>query len=179
MKNVELYNKTVDILVQAYFNDTLFHGSCAACAVGNIVAHNMGFDIIKKEATHTIDTFCWVKDGQEHPYPGLGQCETGEYNLINGWGAVIGTNGFPKNMRKPKLGRMVGKAKEQILSTGYSVLELAKIEFAFETATMGKSDDEWMFNGLMAVIEVLDEIHQNENKEVTNISKQKFTKQIH
>jgi len=30
------FNDTVDILVKAYLNDTLEHGVCSACAVGNI-----------------------------------------------------------------------------------------------------------------------------------------------
>ncbi len=40
MKNKSLYDKTVSILVDAYMNDTLQHGNCFACAVGNIVAAN-------------------------------------------------------------------------------------------------------------------------------------------
>lgn len=44
MKRPELYQKTVDILVKAYFDDTLQHGNCYACAVGNIIAGNCGDD---------------------------------------------------------------------------------------------------------------------------------------
>ena len=43
MKNQELFNRTIGILVKAYQNDTLTHGICQKCAVGNIVAANMGF----------------------------------------------------------------------------------------------------------------------------------------
>lgn len=44
MKNKELFEKTVAILVKAYQNDTLKHGLCQMCAVGNIIAENMGFE---------------------------------------------------------------------------------------------------------------------------------------
>lgn len=36
MKNPALFNKTISILVKAYQNDTLEHGICSACAVGNL-----------------------------------------------------------------------------------------------------------------------------------------------
>lgn len=42
MKNKKLFNETVDILVKAYMNDTLEHGSCSACAVGNIITARLG-----------------------------------------------------------------------------------------------------------------------------------------
>lgn len=42
---------------------------------------------------------------------------------------------------------------------GYSLKELAKIEWAFETAPQGGSQDEWVFNGLLAVVEILSQIH--------------------
>jgi hypothetical protein len=37
-----LYHKTIGILVDAYFDDTLQHGNCSACAVGNLVAAAKG-----------------------------------------------------------------------------------------------------------------------------------------
>jgi hypothetical protein len=36
MNRIELYKKTVDILLDAYNNGTLEHGHCSRCAVGNI-----------------------------------------------------------------------------------------------------------------------------------------------
>jgi hypothetical protein len=65
--------------------------------------------------------------------------------------------------------------KAQSLS-GYHWKDLAKIEFAFETADKGESDEDYMFNGLMAVVAVLDEIHQNTDPVITTISKNKFVK---
>lgn len=56
------------------------------------------------------------------------------------------------------------EAHWQVDRTGYSVNELAKIEYAFETAPRNCDyedhlNDEWMFNGLMAVVDVLADIH--------------------
>lgn len=158
MKNEELYHKTVDILVQAYFNDTLAHSDCSACAVGNIVAANTG---IVFEKCKYSGSFYW-KDN-EGPF----------------WGNLFHTDSDTKEQIFDGAYLIDEKVLCEIKSTGYNVYDLMKIEYAFETALKGKSSDEWMFNGLMAVIEVLDQIHENENKEVTNISKQKFQKQIH
>jgi hypothetical protein len=36
MNRIELYKKTVDTLLDAYNDGTLFHGNCFRCAVGNI-----------------------------------------------------------------------------------------------------------------------------------------------
>lgn len=53
----------------------------------------------------------------------------------------------------------LGDARQEIDSTGYSVKELMRVEYAFETARRGKNSQEWMFNGLMAVVDTLAEIH--------------------
>jgi hypothetical protein len=136
MINEPLYRRTVDILVNAYFNDTLKHGDCFACAVGNIV--NYG----KPEQTsnwvgvfYTADMKQWIRPDQYEGY-----------------------------------------AKYEIDSTGYKWQELAKIEYAFESAPRGNSEDEWMFNGLMNVIDVLDDIHQNKDTEATKEVKKRFVK---
>lgn len=54
----------------------------------------------------------------------------------------------------------VETGRKVIAASGYSVDELARIEFAFETASYGKTEDDWMFNGLLAVREVLADIHK-------------------
>lgn len=55
--------------------------------------------------------------------------------------------------------QIIRAAYLMIDQTGYSEVELAKIEFAFESADEGSTEDENMFNGLMAVVDVLAEIH--------------------
>lgn len=133
------FNDTVNILVKAYLNDTLAHGDCWACAVGNIVADKIGYKVVKK---------------QNH--------------LSCSWVGKLGLTGFPEwdNVFCTSMGEQdlfpeeyYGRAKKQIDSTGYSWKQLARIEFAFESADQGNSSDEWMFSGLMAVVDVLAEIH--------------------
>lgn len=151
MKNESLYQDTVDILVNAYFNNTLAHGYCTACAVGNIVAANCGFNLER-------NTMEWL-DGDD--------TTTGKWSFV-----FMTTNNIQCVL--PHLYQ--DEARRQIDSTGYTWQELAKIEYAFESAPRGKSEDEWMFNGLMAVIDVLDEIHENKELEVTKSTKLKFAK---
>ncbi len=72
----------------------------------------------------------------------------------------------------PQIGRVDtannnGEAKRQMDSTGYTLDELSLIETAFE----GEGDN---FNGLMAVVDALDIIHENTDKEVTKLSKNLF-----
>lgn len=158
MKNETLYNKTVDILVQAYFNDTLEHGVCHACAVGNIINAHRPFS---EEEIMMLNASNMLGDRQ-------------------GWSSVFLTC---KCLYKPNWGEKRqliiisnynGLAKEQIDSTGYSVVELAMIEHAFETAPEGNNREDYMFNGLMAVIDALDVIHENKDTEVTSSAKSQF-----
>jgi hypothetical protein len=141
MKNEALYNKTVDILVKAYFNDTLVHGKCNMCAVGNLC-------------------------GGEYLWGRLFRTEHGVQYFGN---AMLEYYGIKYDSNK-----MI-EGLRQIDNTGYSLLELAKIEFAFESAS-GEGD--WSFNGLMAVIEVLDQIHENTDTQITTSAKERFKKAV-
>lgn len=123
------FENTVDILVKAYLNDTLQHGNCTACAVGNIIAASCGFKFEKRiEKTNILK---WVGHSVEEAkewYYGYGTLKVLETDLT--------------------------------LKTGYSHIELGLIERAFESSLdIGIKPDERMFNGLMAVVEVLSEIH--------------------
>src|SRR6187549_2861579 len=101
------FNSTVDILVKAYLNGTLLHGNCAACAVGNIIAHNRGYEV--------CDGY-W-KEGEF-----IGQQPA--------WSAVFETW---NNKTKFIPTAYHGRAQEDIESSGYSLGDLMKIEKAFET----------------------------------------------
>ncbi len=120
MKNISLYNKTVDILVQAYFNDTLSHGYACGCAVGNLVAANMGI-----QYKRLFDKPTWATGS---PY----------WAHVHSIGMWNEQNICPANY--------TGKAKQEIDSTGYSYTETAMIERAFEMADAGANEDEYMFN---------------------------------
>lgn len=127
------FNHTMDVLVKAYLNNTLMHMECHACAVGNIINDALPFsDLERKELKYHDDG--WVR----------------VFCTFNG-----GAQGQTQNPEK-----YLGKAKKQIDATGYTWQELARIEFAFETAPKGETDDDWMFNGLLAVLEVLADIHK-------------------
>lgn len=132
MKNKELFDSTVKILVNAYLNGTLVPGNCHACAVGNIIAARL--DI--KYNRHLK----WI-------------------GRPVAWPQVFVTLGCQiAQVKRPWA--FTGEAKEQIEATGYSWPELARLEYAFERARWGKTREERMFNGLMAVIEVLSQLHE-------------------
>ncbi len=132
MKNKELFDNTVKILVNAYLDNSLVQGNCHACAVGNIIAASMRIKYDKN--------LKWI--GQQVAWP-----------------QVFVTVSFEiAQVKRPW--NNTGPAKEQISSTGYTWQELAQIEYAFERARWAKLQEERMFNGLMAVIEVLSQIHE-------------------
>lgn len=129
--NKPTFEKTVDILVKAYLNDTLSHAACTRCAVGNIVEASIG----NFSASMPFDN--------------------GEGGW--GWSNVFCTEESTKKQRIfPE--NYIDEAKLQIDSTGYTWQELAKVENAFELVN-GKTRDQRMFAGLMAVVDVLAEIH--------------------
>lgn len=141
MKNEKLYNKTINILKDAYFDGVLIHAKCTACAVGNLVAANQNLTFNKQG---TWDEKC------------------------SNWWHVFFTAGNNQAIRK---NNYVGDAKKEIDSTGYKLENLAKIEKAFESVV----NDEDGFKGLMAVVEVLSEIHEAD-QEKTELSKLEFVK---
>lgn len=139
------FDHTVGVLVKAYLNGTLLHGSCYACAVGNIVAHGLGVKIKNHK---------W----ENMPYPSLidGQ--------VQGWGAVFVSDFDQLLSKKTQLIREENlshpRVIEQISATGYSWQDLAKIEYAFEVDFDERCEDgDRMFAGLMAVVDVLADIH--------------------
>lgn len=162
MERPELYQKTVDILVQAYFNDTLTHFICTSCAVGNLIAPALGYSFGNMELMPSghgaeLKAYCWIR-GNEIVEP-----------MEPAWWRVIHHGIFcVENYH--------GEAKRQIDATGYTPRELILIEQAFENVPVNADADKWMFNGLMAVVEALDQIHENTDAAVTQTSKQRFVK---
>jgi hypothetical protein len=151
MKNEQLYNKTVDILVQAYFNDTLEHGNCYACAVGNIIAANKGYTYVPCIDT-TMQKIVWDVTKGSYGNPNYGS-----------WYDAV-TYEIDKHQNN-----------HECNSTGYSIYDLRDIEKAFEKCYKGITEQDYIFNGLMAVIDVLDKIHENTDTAVTSSSKQRFS----
>ncbi len=122
------FKGTLDILVKAYLNNTLMHGSCYACAVGNIIGDKMCGGMVKTNSFRNGGVL-W-KGYNEIYYPGDGGWD-GSKNF--GWGAVFNTPN-PGSSQYVNSENYKGKAKEQIDSTGYTWRQLAKIEKAFENA---------------------------------------------
>lgn len=141
MKKKELFDKTVSILAEAYRNDTLVHGNCAACAVGNLVASARG---------HVIKL-------NDYGYPYW-------KDATPTWTRVFSVVGFHEISNKPiqviRSGNYRGNAKSQIDATGYGWEELAKIECAFESGCVARPKVDQTLNGLLAVYDVLCEIHE-------------------
>lgn len=144
------FHHTVNVLVQAYLNGTLEHGICTACAVGNIIADS----ILAKPVRGRMN---WKRNGNE---------------IIPVWGEVFQSSA--PGCQRVSADAYKGWAKKQIDTTGYTWQELARIEYAFELYNCGidldydpeyydeeelELIDKAMFNGLMAVVDVLADIH--------------------
>jgi len=138
-KNIELYKKTEQILFNAYFNGTLQHANCAACAVGNIIANNMGIKIIP-------DTSFGLSWEGYNP------------DEISAWARLL------------TFDKWSNTAVKMIESTGYTQNELTRIEYAFEGVRYKNwykpnNIEDNMFNGLVAVLDVLKGIHELDSVE--------------
>lgn len=140
MKNQELLDKTINILVKAYFDGILERSECAACAVGNIVASNCDYKISK-------DYWFIDKDGNR---------------LCPKWQEYIWA--FDGTDRR-FINEVDDCAKFEVESTGYSVFDLVKIERAFMKVDFTISHDDRNYNGLMRVVDVLMSIHEGTEKE--------------
>jgi hypothetical protein len=159
MNRPDLYKKTVDILYQAYFNDTLQHGNCYACAVGNIVAANCGDSFKTSLNAMQFQNLYWSHE-PESIYDCSIQADDQAmwYDAIGG-GVVIRSS-------------FNATAIKQIAATGYTPKELSKVEVAFERAARGNNNEEHMFNGLVAVLDQLSIIH--EITDTDNINNDRF-----
>lgn len=129
---VATFENTVGILVKAYLDGTLLKGDCCACAVGNICAASLGYEVFVagRNAEWSESTAAW--------------------------GRVFMTD-RNRQLKDTKWLKHKEVAR-QITATGYDWKQLARIEYAFETAAAG-IDDQAEFAGLMAVVDVLADIH--------------------
>ncbi len=140
------FNHSVSVLVKAYMQDTLQWGNCAACAVGNLIADACGFTFTSTKEWSLV----WKGDD--------------ELNLAVAWLQKLNFEFGGRQMPQPN---EEARANELLNSTGYSHLELNEIERRFEEACCfdASSRDGRMFNGLMAVVDVLADIHGIDLKE--------------
>jgi hypothetical protein len=130
------FENSVAVLTKAYFNDTLQNCRCHSCAVGNLVASGIGVTV---ERAPDNGFLTW---SSEIPY----------WSYFTDPSAGYYTSPF--NLEAATL---------QVAATGYTPQELVRIEIAFETAylkvSVRSSPQEMLYLGLMAVVDVLAEIH--------------------
>jgi hypothetical protein len=150
MNRQELFDKTINILVQAFFNGTLAKGTCSACAVGNLCAAGLGGKI-------------WYDRDLNNFTSDINDQHTS-------WVFVFATNSILGQRINPEAYHKYNHIKKCIDSTRYKWQELAEIEKAFEENTRIQYFDydatdqqkimQDQHNGLMAVVEVLTDIHE-------------------
>ena len=102
----ERVKRAIDIFLDAINNGTLMKGTCAACAVSNLVAHGMGLKL-------TPSTLF-------------------EYDNVSGWAIAFTTDAsgqsiWEENFKMPEVVQCVR-------ATDFTLEELMAIEFAFERA---------------------------------------------
>ncbi len=151
MKLPERFERAYQALLTAFFDETLAKCNCTACAVGNIVAAGYNTKVFKDKDTGDL------------------KC-----NVVNReWSSLFVTLSNSKKQGQ-YFEKFYNKNYEDLLAidnvnvTGYSVEELARVEFAFETNTIISYQNyfkytrneimEDQYNGLMAVVDVLCEI---------------------
>lgn len=149
MKNQELFDKTVGILVKAYQQDTLIHGLCHACAVGNLIAGNCNMYPNKSTSTFWVD----ISGREIKPI----------WTRVLSWGQIKDTE-------------FDTEALSELRTTGYDLDQIAKIEIAFESQNKDLKDKDG-FNGLMSVVDALMFIHEATEIEAST-AKQLFTKEL-
>lgn len=127
------YINAVDAITKAYTNDTLQFRNDCGCAVGHLIAHNMGIGVILDEDGKAV----W-----DHRTPV--------------WSEV-----FLCGVDLAPIDSVLG-APEQIMSTGYTIDELKRIEWAFETTIDSSYDfntaerfyqQECLWAGMMLALE--------------------------
>lgn len=137
MKDLKKFNHTVNVLLKAYLNDTLEHGNCTKCAVGNILANG-------EWAFFFHTTTSYQKKSRFKFIPDTAYLKGGRVHLSE----------HPDRAN-------LNKVLENITVSGYTIEQLECIENTFEDSVQdGMSKDTNMFNGLMAVVDVLAEIHE-------------------
>lgn len=160
MKNLELYNKTVDILFQAYFKGELEHGLCHACAVGNILKEAAA-KVGVSNKRWAVKFITLLSEDYTH----------GSRQLIAGKSELLFANmlfgHYARTAENDNEVEILNEANLLLENSPYPIEDLIKIEAAFEKGYCGqkRDDEEWMFNGLVAVLDVLKQIHEVENDE--------------
>lgn len=150
MKKPELYNKSANLLIDAWMSGKLEHGDCTACAVGNICGGNGAWAV--KFSTNA---------SMRSQTPGL--FVPSEIDRVIGHGLPL----YVSDLHEEEKMTAFAYADKVISDTSYTEKELAKIEWAFEMSIASDYEKlyktpEGQYIGLCAVLDVLHEIHEVE-----------------
>jgi hypothetical protein len=165
------FEKAYNALYNAFMNDSLAKGSCSACAVGNIVAAAQG-DKVFQTKTNQFGFRHFECSGNNSWWSYLFVTSDGAQERFK-YGDNYGL--FPLEDYEIKLTEL----------TGYTVDQMAEIEFVFETSTKIPYTEydyhnqqeimEDQFAGLMAVMDVLIKFDEITNGDIyKNNFKNKF-----
>jgi hypothetical protein len=143
----EIYQKSVNILLDAYNAGTLFHDNCHACAVGNLVAANNDVELVKSVAWRE-PTAHW---GEGRPL----------------WNEVFSTS---YKSQEVFIYEYQGSTKDEIDSTGIPLNELMAIEKAFESVSH-EEDNNGQYKGLCAVLDVMKDMVSEEVAHLDNVER--------
>lgn len=143
----KVYDNAVNVLLDAYNGGLLFHESCYACAVGNLVASAKDFKISNKEMI-----FIW-KDSDNK-------------RVTAEWYSLMKYKGY-MNKEDIALGMI------EINSTGMTLPELTIIEKSFESIEIegNYSTKQEQYLGLCAVLDVMKDMVEDEVPHVDNLER--------
>lgn len=146
--------KAIDIFLDSLNSNTLQHGTCTACAVGNLVAAGCGVQLFNRSDFIIADNDVFIT-----PYGSID---------ITDWANLFITsdNGVQE---KRELSRFTPSDQKRLQAlidtTGFTIDELAEIEYTFETVARHTG----VIFALEAVVKVMmsfDEVDQSTVKEV-------------
>lgn len=133
------FQESVEILAQAYKNNTLVSGNSCSCAVGNLVRERCGY-------TATLGKAMWIDL---------------DANIVPAWYILVSN---AKGIAAPAASRLASRpnvmqlANQQIAATRYNLHEVVAIETVFEKAVKqakAKGAKDHIYEGLVAVYEQL------------------------
>lgn len=151
-KDISIYNWFVDTLREAYMNDTLQAGSPCMCGVGNLLMKryveihgSIGPMFLQEERVEKWTGAFWTSR-REH------------LNLVHMFGV---SKPYIAARSNEEYIQSVAKEESHQAEELFKWLPVPRqvimdLEWEFETNQTGQSQDEQMFNGLMACIAVLD-----------------------
>ena len=142
----ERVQKAIDIFLDSLNDGTLIAGNCAACTVGNLVAANCGVKL-----RLTIDSCGDKTVSIEHDTAFLP--EIGKPAKLRSWVNLFCTGEFGQTRASIKA--FTPKMQEEMLAivnrTGFTINELAEIEYTFETVAKHQG----VISALEAVVQVM------------------------